>query len=127
MSTGDVGGQVSQLVIMCRPRDSDGAAIKKGDAVRLVGPYTVDNRASYGDRVFGQALADAEPGESVSVRVRGVCVFGYAIHHTDFSMAACSRVVMSDRAGKVAAFGENHRANTVLAVNQDKQTVDVLL
>lgn len=51
-----------------------GNGIKKGDAVALVGPYEVVNDID-GLEVFGQAIADSQPGYAVPVRARGICVF----------------------------------------------------
>ncbi len=78
MAYGDVGGPVTELVIACQTAASGNVNIRKGDAVALVGPYTVSNTAGAEAPVFGEALADAaENRMGIPVRVRGICVFAY--------------------------------------------------
>jgi len=78
MAIGDIGGAVTELVITCRTPANGHVNIKKGDAVMLTGPYTVDNATDAGDVVFGQALANAaEKGAVMPVRVRGIAIFEY--------------------------------------------------
>ena len=49
-----------------------------GDALALVGPYTVSNEAEMSNVVFWQAMADAdETDQAIPVKVRGICIFGW--------------------------------------------------
>lgn len=79
MAFGDVGGAVTELILTCRTIETGSVDIDKGDAVRLVGDYTVDTSGKYGAPVFGQALRDeTENGVDIPVNVRGVAIFEYS-------------------------------------------------
>lgn len=78
MAFGDVGGSVTELVITCQTPASGTVDIKKNDAVKLTGPYTVDNATEDEDVIFGQALQAATAnGQAIPVRVRGISIFTY--------------------------------------------------
>ncbi|MCP4640205.1 MAG: hypothetical protein GY851_07225 [bacterium] len=78
MAFGDVGGSVTELVITCRTPASGTVAMTRGDAVKLVGPYTVDNATDDEDVVFGQVLTDADQNDvAIPVKVRGICILAY--------------------------------------------------
>ncbi len=78
MAYGDIGGPITELVMTCRTKASGAVSIRRGDAVSLSGPYTVDNAAAEGGAVLGQALADCDRnGAPLAVRLRGVCDFPY--------------------------------------------------
>lgn len=68
MPFGDIGGIAAQLIITC---EAD-CQIKKGDPVTLLENYHVRN---YLGDLFGQAMHDAENGQSLPVLVRGVARF----------------------------------------------------
>jgi len=121
MAYGDVGGAVTELIITC-VADLDMA---KGDAVALVGDYRVQNHT--GHRIFGQALADADEGDAVPVKVRGICIFRYA-KNTAYppvvdGFQGC--VADLDSPGEVMAWDES--PNTNLKVDHDSREVHVLL
>lgn len=78
MAYGDIGGPVTELIITCKTAATGDVAITRGDALKLVGAYEVDNAITDGDRIFGQALADCSRNDAaISVRVRGICDFSY--------------------------------------------------
>ncbi len=78
MAFGDLGGAVTELVITCQTKASGAVSIARGDAVKLAGPYTVDNATSAEDVVFGEALAPATTnGAAIPVKVRGISVLAY--------------------------------------------------
>jgi hypothetical protein len=72
MAFGDVGGAVTELVITCETVEHSKG--KKGDAVSLVGHYTVDNDKPCSP-LFGEALADWEGRKAIPVKVRGISRF----------------------------------------------------
>ena len=55
MAYGDIGGPVTELVITCKTPEEGEVDIKKGDAVRLCGPYEVTNDVGRYMEIFGQA------------------------------------------------------------------------
>lgn len=78
MAYGDIGGPVTELIITCKTAASGEVAITRGDAVKLVGPYEIDNNLTDGDRIFGQALTDCDRNAAaIPVRVRGICDFPF--------------------------------------------------
>lgn len=78
MAFGDVGGPVTELIITCRTPAEGAVDIRKGDALKLAGPYTVTNATEAEDPIFGQSMAPAnENGVAIPVKVRGVCLFAY--------------------------------------------------
>jgi hypothetical protein len=78
MAYGDIGGPVTELIITCKTAATGEVAITRGDAVKLVGPYEIDNALTDGDRIFGQALVDCDRNAAaIPVRVRGVCDFPF--------------------------------------------------
>ena len=100
MAYGDVGGPVTELVIACQTMASGDVNIRKGDAVALVGPYTVSNAEGAETPVFGEALADvAENRVGIPVRVRGICVFAY--DDAAPAVDGLHGIVMAETAGKV--------------------------
>lgn len=126
MALGDVGGPVTELILTCRTPSMGIVKIDKGDAVRLVGDYTVDNISEGGDTIFGQALADASDNdETVPVKVRGVARFRYLGANYKVDGKVCA--VMADSHGYVwmGHFLTTHCR--VLKVNTKMLEVDVLL
>ena len=78
MAFGDIGGPVTELIITCKTVAAGEVAITRGDAVKLVGPYEIDNDLTDGDRIFGQALADCNRNAAaISIRVHGICDFPF--------------------------------------------------
>ncbi len=78
MAYGDVGGAVTELVLTCKTPSSGTIAISKGDAVKLTGPYEVDNTTADEDVVFGESLATTTENDvAIPVKVRGVSIFTY--------------------------------------------------
>lgn len=119
MAIGDVGGPVTELAIMCKV--AAGIKIKKDDAVALVGPYEV---ATYGN-LFGQALENAKSGDSVAVRVRGVCVFYYLFEGFPPEINDSVHICTS---GHVVILPERHYGiNHILKVDEEHFQVHVLL
>ncbi len=78
MAYGDIGGPVTELIITCKTAATGEVAITRGDALKLVGPYEIDNDLTDGDRIFGQALVDCDRNAAaIPVRVRGICDFPF--------------------------------------------------
>lgn len=102
MAFGDIGGTVTELVITCQTPASGTVSIEKGDAVALIGPYTVDNTTDAEDPVFGQAMAGAAANDAaIPVKVRGICVWQYTGDAPPVDGA--TGIVASDQPGKVKA------------------------
>ena len=126
MAYGDVGGAVTELVITCQTADEGEVAIAKGDALKLVGAYTVAPVSADGDAVFGQAMAAAaRNGMSLPVKVRGICVFAYT---GDAPVADGEQgVAGSATPGKVAAPEVGTGYGLVVKVDTAAQRAHVLL
>ena len=56
MAFGDTGGAITELIITLKTATMGIVNIKKGDAVALIGNYTVDNTGVANQDVLGQAL-----------------------------------------------------------------------
>jgi hypothetical protein len=126
MAFGDIGGVVTQLIVTCGAPAEGEVAIMKGDAVKLTGPYTVDNATAAEDAVFGEALADADLNDqAIPVKVRGVSIFTYT--GTAPVVDGVQGVVASATAGKVKApeSGNGHGIN--VKVDETAGVVHVLL
>ncbi|MFC1735121.1 hypothetical protein ACFL1X_03325 [Candidatus Hydrogenedentota bacterium] len=126
MAFGDVGGAVTELVVTFETKASGTVDIMKGEAVNLVGNYTVDNDSDAEDGLLGQALADSSANdEKVPVKLRGICVFAYT--DTAPTVDGVAGVVCSATAGKVKApaSGNGHGVN--LLVDTTNTLVHVLL
>ena len=126
MAFGDVGGAVTELVITCRTPDEGEVAIRKGDALKLVGPYTVSNIADDEDPVFGQAMADAALNDiALPVMVRGIALFAYegAAPVVD----GVTGVTASEEPGRVKAPAAGNGAGRNLKVDAAASVVHVLL
>lgn len=127
MAFGDIGGIVTELAITCRTTQSGVVSIRKGDALALVGPYTVTNATAAGDPVFGEAMADINVNdEAVPVKVRGVLAFNYS-GDTPPTVDGATGIVASATPGKVQppSSGLGHGIN--LAVDTAAKIVHVLL
>lgn len=126
MAVGDIGGPLTELVITCKTRAEGPVNIAKGDAVALVGPFTVSNE--HYSRVFGQALAQATKNdEAIPVRVKGVSAFTYdndAMCRWFCVYQAAAGVRMGNTPGAVAFTGDGF--GKILAFNPDSKTVHVL-
>jgi len=126
MAYGDVGGVVTQLVITCETPDTGEVAIQKGDAVKLVGPYTVTNATSAEDAVFGQALAAVtRNGAPISVKVRGICIFPYT--GTAPAVNGSAGVTASATAGSVKAPASGTGVGVNVKVDAAAHLVHVLI
>lgn len=126
MAYGDIGGAVTELIITCQTPDSGPVNIEKGDAVKLTGPYTVDNATYDEDVIFGQAMIDmASNTMAIPIKVRGICIFSYAGPAP--SVDGVSGVMASAIYGwvKVPASGNGKGIN--LKVDTTRQQVHVLL
>lgn len=78
MAFGDIGGPATELLVTCKTPDEGAVAIEKGDALKLVGPYTVTNDTDAEDPVFGEAMSAASGnGAVLAVRVRGIALLRY--------------------------------------------------
>lgn len=126
MAYGDTGGPVTELILTCKSPSSGPIAIAAGDAVKLVGPYTVDNATAADDPVFGQALASASAnGQLVPVKVRGICVFTYT--GAEPTINGVAGVAASDVDGKVKAPASGNGSGINLKVDTGALQVHVLL
>ncbi len=126
MAFGDIGGTLTELILTCKTVSSGTVAIAKGDALKLTGPYTVDNAAADEDAVFGQALGEATANDrAIPVRVRGLCVFAYA--GTAPVVDGKTGVTASNTDGKVKAPASGLGRGINLKVDAAKSQVHVLL
>lgn len=126
MAFGDIGGTYTELIITCQTPITGVVSIHKGDALRLIGPYTVTNTFVGEDAIFGQAMSDCEENESaIAVKVRGVCIFTYT--GVPPSIDGIKGVVGSTTAGIVKRPDTGNGYGRVLKVETDKNRVHVLL
>lgn len=126
MAFGDVGGAVTELILTCQTPTSGAVSIAKGDAVKLVGDYTVDNATTAEEEVFGQALADAsENSLAIPVKVRGVSLFVYSGSAPVVDGVAGIVASETDGAVKAALSGNGKGVN--LKVDTASTKVHVLL
>jgi len=115
MPFGDIGGLHHTLIITCRP--AAGETFEIGDPVSLVDNYTVSKK---GPKLFGQIYNVYK--ESVEVTVRGVCRFKYAIK----PKVGCE-ISTFNLLGNVEVGLVRTNYNTVLSIDEENKTVDVLL
>lgn len=126
MAFGDIGGPVTAFIITCKTPETGTVALHEGDAVKLIGPYTVTNTFEAGDRIFGQCLVACDRnGEAVSICVRGICSFRY-VGDTPV-VDGVSGVVGAEALGRIVVSDTDQAVGTVVKVNQESGTVDVLL
>ena len=126
MAFGDIGGAVTALVITCKTPSTGDVAIVKGDAVKLAGPYTVDNVTDAEDVIFGQALMDATLNSAaIPVKVRGVCAFAYTGAAPTVNGAA--GILASATAGSVKTPATGNGVGVNLKVDEAASVVHVLL
>lgn len=123
MAYGDIGGPVTELIITCKTAATGEVAITRGNAVKLVGPYEIDNVLTDGDRIFGQALADCDRNAAaVPIRVRGICEFTYT--GTAPTVDGESGIVGATGTGTVQA---GTGVGLIVKVNNTKGTLEALL
>lgn len=115
MPFGDIGGLHHTLIITCRP--AEGETFEIGDPVSLVDNYTVSKK---GLTLFGQIYNVYK--ESVEVTVRGVCRFKYVLKPTLGSDISIFRLT-----GVLAYESRGIDRNTVISIDEESKTVDVLL
>lgn len=126
MVFGDIGGPVTELVLTCKSPAAGSVDIRRGDALKLTGPYEVDNALDDGDRIFGEALADCtRNAATLPVRVRGVCAFRYA--GSPPAVDGVSGVTGVSGSGKVQLTSGAGAAGLAVCVNTAAGTVEVLL
>ncbi len=126
MAFGDVGGAVTELVITCQTPSSGGVSIAKGDAVKLVGAYEVDNATTAEDPVFGEALADATTNSAaIPVKIRGISIFSYT--GSAPTVNGLAGVLASGTAGKVKAPLSGNGVGINVKVDTANTQVHVLL
>lgn len=121
MAFGGIGGAITELILTCQTPTIGVVRITRGDAVRLVGSYTVDNKAGI---LFGQAMADSNTnGQVIPIKVRGVAIFEY--QESD-PVVDGQQGVCCDDLGFVANKYWSIR-NINLKVDKEKREVHVLL
>ena len=126
MAYGDIGGPVTELIITCKTAATGEVAITRGDAVKLSGPYEVDNAITDGDRIFGQALADCDRNDAaIPVRVRGICNFPFT--GTAPSVDGISGVLGATGTGTVQAGTTGNVVGLIVKVNNTESTLEALL
>ncbi len=126
MSIDNLGGPVTELVLSCSTEASGTVNIRKGDALKLTGPYTVTNVTDAEDPIFGQALADAAENDAlIPVLVRGVAVFAYTGAAPAVNGAA--GIVASATGGNVKAPATGNGRGINLKVDEALTQVHVLL
>jgi len=127
MAFGDIGGVVTELVITCRTPAAGAVSIAKGDAVKLIGAYTVSNDTDAEDPVFGEALADAsDNGAAIPVKVRGISIFEYD-GETPPVVDGLAGVTAAAANGKVKAPASGNGKGMNLKVDAAAGLVHVLL
>ena len=126
MAFGDIGGAVTELVITCQTPASGSVAVTKGDAVKLTGPYTVDNATDAEDVIFGQALATSDQNSAaIPVKVRGVCIFDYT--GSDPTVDGVAGVLASATDGDVKAPASGNGVGVNVKVDSAASKVHVLI
>lgn len=126
MSIDNLGGPVTELVLSCSTEASGTVNIRKGDALKLTGPYTVTNVTDAEDPIFGQALADAAENDAlIPVLVRGVAVLAYTGAAPAVNGAA--GIVASATGGNVKAPATGNGRGINLKVDEALTQVHVLL
>lgn len=126
MAFGDTGGSVTELVITCRTPAEGTVDIGKGDAVKFVGPYTIDNVTDAEDPVFGEALASSTANDTaIPVKVRGISLFRYT--GSAPAVDGVAGIVASATAGAVKAPESGNGRGITLKVNEAENLVHVLL
>jgi len=126
MAYGDVGGSVTELVITCKTPAAGTIDIAAGDAVKLTGPYEVDNATDDEDVVFGEALAGAGAnGVAIPVKVRGISIFTYTGSAPTVNGVAGILASATDGTVKAPASGNGVGIN--LKVDAGASKVHVLL
>ncbi len=126
MAYGDVGGSVTELVITCKTPAAGTIAIAPGDAVKLTGPYEVNNATDDEDVVFGEALAAADANAmAIPVKIRGISIFTYTGSAPDVDGVAGILASATDGTVKAPASGNGVGIN--LKVDEGANKVHVLL
>jgi hypothetical protein len=126
MAYGDVGGSVTELVITCKTPAEGDIDIAAGDAVKLTGPYEVNNATDDEDVIFGEALASADAnGVAIPVKVRGISIFTYTGSAPAVDGVAGILASATDGAVKAPATGNGVGLN--LKVDTGANKVHVLL
>jgi hypothetical protein len=126
MAFGDVGGAVTELVITCRTPAAGSVEIAKGDALKLTGPYTVDNATDAEDAVFGEALASTDENDkAIPVKVRGISIFTYT--GAAPTVDGAKGVVASATPGVVKAPAAGNGTGINVKVDEAASEVHVLL
>ena len=126
MAFGDTGGIVTELVITCRTPNTGTIDIATGDALKLTGPYTVDNATADEDPVFGEALASTtENDKAIPVKVRGISIFTYT--GTVPTVDGVKGIVASATAGVVKTPATGNGQGINLKVDAATTQVHVLL
>jgi hypothetical protein len=124
MAYGDVGGSVTELVITCKTPAEGVININPGDAVKLTGPYEVNNATDAEDVVFGEALAAADANSvAIPVKIRGISIFTYT--GAAPTVNGVAGVLASANAGAVKAPASGNGVGLNLKVDANK--VHVLL
>lgn len=126
MPFGDLGGVVTELIITCQTVDVGEVDISRGDALRLVGPYTVSNVMDEGDAIFGEALRDARDNAvALPVKVRGISRFPYTGPAP--RLDGRSGVIGALLPGMVRRGSPGMSSGIVVKVEPEQQYVHVLL
>ncbi len=126
MAFGDIGGAVTELVITCQTPASGSVSVTKGDAVKLTGPYTVDNATDAEDVIFGQALATTDQNSAaIPVKVRGVCIFDFT--GSDPTVDGVAGVLASATDGDVKAPASGNGVGVNVKVDSAASKVHVLI
>lgn len=126
MAYGDVGGSVTELVITCKTPAEGAINIAAGDAVKLTGPYEVNNATADEDVIFGEALAAADANAvAIPVKIRGISIFTYTGSAPTVDGAA--GVLASATAGVVKAPATGNGVGLNLKVDTGANKVHVLL
>jgi len=102
MAYGDIGGPITELIVTCKTNATGDVSIAKNDAVKLTGPFTVDNGTDAEDVIFGQAKAACTTNDTaLPVVVRGVAILPFT--GAEPSVDGAQGVLASATAGRVKA------------------------
>lgn len=126
MAFGDIGGSITELIITCTTPATGAVNIKRGDALKLCGPYTVTNVTAAEDVLFGQAMADAALNDAaLPVKVRGICIFEYT--GTEPVVDGVKGVLASATDGKVKTPASGNGVGRNLKTESASSKVHVLV
>ena len=118
----------TELMLTCVTPSEGEIAIKKGDAVKLTGPYEVNTSTGIDSVFFGQALCGASDNDvALPVKVRGVAVFEHDALPAPVVDGEVGVWASLNAPGKVTRALQGRGIGLVLKVDEESKQVHVLL